>query len=537
MTQQTILLSTWLPVDNKTLIDEAQVLLDLIKSDPGNIEAWRAGITNKWFRLNTLYSIKNKSGKEVQFIPNFAQKAFFASSHNNDLVLKARQLGFTTFAMLSALDDCLFIPNFSAGCIAHSFEDAKDIYRNKIRFAYSKMNSGFINYLTNGRFNLPVPTNDKDTGYVFSNGSSIRVGTGYRGGTLQSLHISEFGKICKKYPEKAKEIVTGALQAVGAGNRITIESTAEGREGYFYEYAETARALLERGKTPNSMQYLFHFYSWWQDPSYSMAEEINIPDRMAAYFVKLESKHGIKLSEGQKKWYVSKEATLGGDMTREYPSMPEEAFSQAIEGAYYALQFTAIYKDGRICDLPDNSHLPVHTCWDIGIGDSTAIWFYRMVGDAPHILDYYENSGESLGHYIKVIEDRGLKNKWSFGVHTAPHDINNREFASKGKTRKDLAAEGVEYGGVKYSIKFSVAPKLGIMDGIEQARLLLARCVFDEKNTVEGVKVLEHYRKAWDDRLGCWKDNPLHDWSSHGADAFRYLAVVENKRKTSRVFN
>lgn len=523
-------------MDNKRLIEEADILLEAIRLNPNDLAAWRAGITNKWFRLNTLYNIKDKSGKEVQFRPNFAQRAFFADRHNNDIVLKARQLGFTTFAMLDGLDDCLFIPNFSSGCIAHSFDSAKDIYRSKIKFAYQKINNAFVKFLTGGRFVLPVPVNDKNTGFVFSNGSSIRVGTGYRGDTLQSLHISEFGKICKKYPEKAKEIVTGALESVGIGNRVTIESTAEGREGYFYEYAEAARILKEKGKKPNSMQYQFHFYSWWQDPAYTMDEEQDIPERLSAYFEKLESKHGIALTAGQKKWYASKEAKLGSEMTREYPSTPEEAFLQAIEGAYYSQQFSKIYKDGRICVLPDNDHLAVHTCWDIGIGDSTAIWFYRMVGDAPHIIDYYENSGESMGHYIKIIEDKGIANGWKFGNHTAPHDINNREFGSKGKTRKDLAAEGVEYMGKTYAIKFQVAPKLSIMDGIEAARLLLAKCVFDEEKTMEGVKVLEHYRKEWNDKLGCWRDNPLHDWSSHGADAFRYLAVVENKRKSGGLF-
>lgn len=523
-------------MDNKRLIEEADILLEAIKLNPNDIAAWRAGITNKWFRLNTLYNIKNKAGKEVQFKPNSAQWAFFSNRHNNDIVLKARQLGFTTFAMIDALDDCLFTPNYSAGCIAHSFEDAKDIYRNKIRFAYQKINHAFIKFLTGGRFVLPVPVNDKDTGYVFSNGSSIRVGTGYRGGTLQSLHISEFGKICKKYPEKAKEIVTGALEAVGIGNRVTIESTAEGREGYFYEYAEAARILKEKGKKPNSMQYQFHFYSWWQDPEYTMDEEQDIPERLFTYFAKLESKHGIALTTGQKKWYASKEIKLGSEMTREYPSTPEEAFLKAIEGAYYALQFSKIYKDGRICKLPNNDHLLVNTAWDIGIGDDTAIWFYRMVGDAPHILDFYENSGESMAHYIKVVEDKGIKNGWKFGLHFAPHDINNREFGSQGKTRKDLAKEGVEYNGKKYFIKFKEAPRLSIMDGIEASRLLLAKCVFEEETTIEGVKCLEHYRKEWNDKLGCWRDSPLHDWASHASDSFRYLAVSENKRKSGGLF-
>jgi hypothetical protein len=109
--------------------------------------------------------------------------------------------------------------------------------------------------------------------------------------------------------------------------------------------------------------------------------------------------------------------------------------------------------------------------------------------------------------------------------------MNNREFASKGKTRKELAREGVEYGDKKYSMKFDIVPKLGIDDGIQLARDTLPLCVFDEDECEEGIKALENYRKEWNDKLGCWRDKPLHDWASHGGDAFRYLSVAESKRQ------
>lgn len=345
-------------------------------------------------------------------------------------------------------------------------------------------------------YRFPIPVNDKDNGYVFSNGSSIGVSTGYRGGTLQSLHISEFGKICRKFPEKAREIVTGAFNSVGKNCTKTIESTAEGKQGYFYEYCSEAEKRQQQGKTPASLEFKFHFFSWWMDPDYSIEEDVQIPERLERYFDELKSKHGIELTDGQKKWYTLTERTQGDDMKREYPSTPSEAFEQAIEGAYYAQQFAAIYKDGRIIDMSEwDNQGDVNTAWDIGVGDSTAIWFYRRVGNEIHILHYYENSGESLGHYIKYIEDIGSKNNWSYGKHWAPHDINNREFASKGKTRKELAKEGVEYNGVDYTIDFEVTPKLGIMDGIEIARGVLKHCVFDDLPTEQGRTCLENYRK------------------------------------------
>lgn len=486
----------------------------------------------KFFRLCAFYYIKDKDGNKVRFSPNVAQVEYYKNSHQNDIILKARQLGFTTFKMIHDLDTCLFKKNTSCGCIAHNEKDSKDIYRNKIRFAYQNIKPSIIRMLELYiGYKFPVPTNDKDNGYVFSNGSSIGVSTGYRGGTLQSLHISEFGKICKKYPEKAKEIVTGAFNSVGKNCTKTIESTAEGKQGYFYDYCSVAKKLKEQGKQPASLQFKFHFFSWWMDPEYFIDEDVDIPERLVIYFKALKDKHGIDLTLEQMKWYTLIESDQGEDMKREYPSTPDEAFEQAIEGAYYAKQFASIYKDGRIIKSLESEYPnqgKVNTVCDIGIGDSTAIWFYRMVGNEPHILHYHENSGEPLGYYMKYMEDKFEEKGWSVGTHYGPHDMNNREFASKGKTRKEMAKEGIEYGNKTYRMNFEIVPKLGVDDGIQAVRDVLPNCVFDEDECEQGIKCLESYRKEWNDKLGCWRDRPLHDWSSHGADAFRYLAVVVN---------
>ncbi|MBX9754552.1 MAG: terminase, partial [Pseudomonadaceae bacterium] len=271
----------------------------------------------------------------------------------------------------------------------------------------------------------------------------------------------------------------------------------------------------------------FFFFSWWKNAAYSLEIIGSIPQRLTDYFAELQGKHGIALTEGQRAWYAAKERTLGDDMKREYPSLPAEAFQQAVEGAYYAKQFAKLYANQRIGSIPDNSHQPVSTFWDIGVGDSTAIWFVRMIGEEFHVIDFYENSGEGLRHYMGVLKKRG----YTYGEHWGPHDIDNREFGSDGKTRRELAREGYEIDGAKYSIKFNVVPKLGIDEGIEQAREILPHCVFDDEKCELGISCLENYRKEWDDKRGCWKDKPLHDWSSHAADAFRYFAVAKGRRK------
>lgn len=478
-------------------------------------------LTYKWFRLSTLYHIKDKNGQKVLFTPNQEQEAFYIGTHGRDIILKARQLGFTTFKMISDLDDCLFIQDHAAGCIAHTLEDAKDIFKNKIRYAYRNITDDQRQILADIGYALPTPTNDKDNGYVFNNGSSIKVSTSYRGGTLQSLHVSEFGKICKKFPDKAKEIVTGAFEAVGIGNTITIESTAEGRDGYFYEYCQEARKLSDMAEQLSILDFKFHFFAWWIREEYSL-EGGRINAGLNDYFDKLRERHGIDLTEAQKAWYSSKWKTLGDDMKREYPSTPDEAFEQSIEGAYYATQFRKIYAQGRICESLNND-APVNTAWDLGVGDSTAIWFYQRIGDEIHLIDHYENSGEGMEHYFRVLKQKG----YTYRDHFAPHDIESRSFSDGGKSRKQTAREGFLIDGERYSVNFRVVPRKSIDGGIEDARQLLAKCVFDKDKCNDGIKALENYRKAWDDKHGCWRDRPLHDWSSHTADAFRYLASVE----------
>ncbi|EOI7482076.1 terminase [Yersinia enterocolitica] len=475
-------------------------------------------LKNRFWRLNHLYKIKDKNGKCVTFKMTPEQLEYFDGMHDRNVILKARQLGFTTEVCIIQLDLALFHKKECA-LIAHSLPDAERLFRNKTQYAYRLLPDDIK------RAN-PL-TKETTSEYVFDKGGSVTVSTSFRGGTLYSLHVSEFGKICAKYPEKAKEIVTGAFEAVPLGGKITLESTAEGRAGYFYDYCQDAEKAQLQGKELSNLDWKFFFFSWWKNPQYAIDPVEALPQRLVDYFAEMEAKHCVHLNERQKSWYYAKEKTLGDDMKREYPTIPAEAFQQSVEGAYYAKQFRWLYTNKRICKLPDNSHLPVHTFWDIGVGDSTAIWFVREVGEEFHIIDYYENSGEGLRHYMKVLKDRG----YTYGDHWGPHDIENREFGSDAKSRKELAREGYEIDGQIYSMTFKVVPKTGVDTGIESVREILPKCVFDDEKCAEGITHLEGYRKEWDDKRGCWKDKPLHDHTSHGSDGFRYFAVAKNNHK------
>jgi hypothetical protein len=483
---------------------------------------------NKWYRLNALYKIKIKEGLVKTFKPNIQQRQRFVDRHNRDIILKARQLGFTTFEMIDALDDVLWTPNFSAGCIAHTLVDAQDIFRNKVKFAYDQLRQSAqwqAIFMEIG-LRMPIPANDKGDSYVFDNGSSIRVSTSYRGGTLQRLHVSEFGKICKKYPEKAKEIVTGAFEAVGLGGQVTLESTAEGREGYFFTYCDDAKKMKEMGKAPSEMEWKFHFFPWYEEPSYRLdAAEVEIPSRLHEYFRQVKAKWGVDLTKEQQAWYAMKDKTLGDDMKREYPTTPEEAFEQNIEGAYYATEMTWLRENGRITPkVKYNPALPVITGWDLGMSDATSIVFAQIVGREVHVIDYYEASGYGLAHYAEKLSEK----KYVYGAHYGPHDLAVRELGT-GMSRFDTAAT--------FGIKFELVPRISkLAEGIEAVRQFLPKCYFAEVKAppVPGVgkivtvdrlvDCLDSYRKEWDEKLGVFKDTPRHDWASHGVKGFETLA-------------
>jgi hypothetical protein len=192
-------------------------------------------------------------------------------------------------------------------------------------------------------------------------------------------------------------------------------------------------------------------------------------------------------------------------------------FNRGQEGSYYGRQVDELRKKGQICHVPYDPAVPVSTSWDLGIGDSTAIWFYQMVGREVHLINYYENSGEGLPHYARVLDDFRRQTDCVYGPHAAPHDIAARELSS-GMTRLEAAR--------RLGIAFRVVPRLSLESGIEAVRACLHKCWFDEKACEKGIKALENYRKEYNEKYKVYSDRPKHDYASHGSDAFRMMAVT-----------
>lgn len=213
----------------------------------------------------------------------------------------------------------------------------------------------------------------------------------------------------------------------------------------------------------------------------------------------------------------------------EYQQEFECSFTAAVKGAIYAKELQAAAP--RITNVPYDATLPVDTDWDLGIGDAMAVWFTQSLKSGEvRVIDYYEASGEGFPHYAQVLQQRG----YVYGTHWAPHDIEVRELGS-GRSRKEVASS--------LGIKFNTVPRLHgtvgqeVEDGIHAVRMFLPHCWFDAVKCKAGIEALQHYRRDYNERLNEFKATPVHDWSSHAADAFRGLAVRHQIPKQQRAVN
>lgn len=301
-----------------------------------------------------------------------------------------------------------------------------------------------------------------------------------RGAALSGLSLDEFGQ---HPPGIFGEILSKALaDHLGYG---IFAGTIKGKNQLFRTWDAARKEPPEK------------WFSLWQDIDASLKTEegasIRALEQAMADDRALVRTGQMTQEEFDQEWYLSVEAS--------------------IKGAYYARQIAAARKEGRITRVPYDAALPVDTDWDLGMADKMTIWFSQSLRSGEvRLIDYYENSGLGIEHYAGVLRERG----YSYGEHWAPDDIKVRELGT-GKSRLEVA-EG-------FGIRFKITEKLGVQEGIDAARRLFARCWFDAEKCEQGIECLTHYRKGWNDTLSQFTNEPVHDWSSHGADGFRGLAV------------
>ena len=202
-------------------------------------------------------------------------------------------------------------------------------------------------------------------------------------------------------------------------------------------------------------------------------------------------------------------------------TMTEDQYNQEYEcswvanvpGSVFGKELQVADDKERITSVPHQPQHRVDTFWDLGMHDYTAIWFVQQVGRGEvHVIDFYQNQGEGLPHYAAVLQEKG----YLYGTHYGPHDLEVREMGT-GKSRREAAYD--------LGLTFRVVPRLPLEDGIHAARMLIPRCYFDRDNCRTGLEALRHYHRKYNERTRAFRDAPVHDWSSHAADAFRTCAV------------
>lgn len=489
----------------------------------------------------SLFWILDKEGRMQRFSPNFAQLALADGMrrHTRHHVLKARQLGISTFTELYGLGKLLFSTHFNMAIVDKTQKDG-DKKIDKMRFAYEH-----LDYLPEnptprdlelaeiGRMlkehHGPLVKKELPNGApcVVSNAGMLRfvrykctvtAGVTYRGDTLQLLHVSELGHISVKEPKRAAEIVTGTYNSVGKSGTIISESTHEGGK-YGTHYEQVIAAMDNNGKLLTPLHFRFWFFAWFQDTGYVLDAEQPTTREDNEYFESIERQCGVTLTHQQRWWYVSMKKTQGALMRQEYPSTPDEALTPIMDGSLFGHEIIALREAGNLTrSFEPDKNRPIYTAWDLGYADFTSIWWFQPTGDGRWlVLDNYTANRMKQAHYIDVLREHDAR--WGrCALVYLPHDGDNHDRLG------DTYADGMRKAG--YSVR-NVPRTTHIWQSIENARDLLRSCIFHARcseQTRVGVKVydsgigyLSNYRTENERSV-------LHDEASHAADAFRTFA-------------
>ena len=472
-------------------------------------------LSSKFWRLDNLYTIEDKNGKKRIMKLNSSQKKVLKKyRHNRKIILKSRQQGISTLFLAYNLDSCIFGESYSAGIQSYGQDES-----NKLQRRAELMWDEFPQHIKD-LIGIKLVTNNSK-GMSFSNRSILKIGN-FRGDTLQSLHVSELGKIAKKFPEKAEELKKGAFQSVGKDNKITIESTAEGKSGMFYDMWKQAE-LTELTGDLGPFDFQPIFLSWMEDLDCNLDHPTPLTPEDEKYLAKLEADLDITLTQTQKWWYAAKKRELGDGFDQEYPATPEMAFAQSVEGTYYAHEFKAL----KLVSDNYDPNLKVHSAFDLGMNDTFAVGFFQKHPDGHvEIIGEYLNSGYGLQHYREVFEALSKKYGWVHGKTYVPHDVKVKELIAD-KTRWDAMKE--------LGFQPVLVKKHKLVDGIEATRQFL-KTISINKDCEEILKAIQNYRKKYDQKYDVYLDSPVHDEHSHAADMIRYMAMGDKKRPISDIY-
>lgn len=462
-------------------------------------------------------------GAVAPFIPNDAQLHLLRSLWYRNVILKARQLGFTTLISLMWLDHAMWNANQNVGIIAQTERTASKIFRGKVLFAYERMPEVL-------RMAFPLKKQTAEELIWGHNGSSYIVAVTVRGETLHRLHISELGAISRDSPIKAQEAVEGSLPAVSPSGIAVIESTAEGMEGEFYEISSRAEQLDQqlhaKGRPLTKADYRFHFFAWHDNPLYiADPKTVTITSADHEYFDQVETAMKTRLSMPQRAWWVAmRDGWARGRterMWKQYPSTPAECWQQTTEGVILAEELTRARLSHRITQVPFVRNVPVNTFWDIGSNDGTGVWFHQNVGLQHRFLRYIEGYFKGLDHFaIQADEWAASQGGVVWGRHFLPHDAEALRQGLRGPISPLQMLESL-----KPEWSFVIVPRVAeLSHGIEKLRECFPTYWFDAEGCKDGLAHLQLYKRKFNKAVGGWTDEPVKDTHTEAPDALRQHA-------------
>ena len=396
----------------------------------------------------------------IPYSPRTWSKELHDKKKRWNVIVAHRRSGKTTATLNHLQRDALIVPNSRYAYIAPTYKQAKNIAWDIIKY-----------------YSQPIPNidyNESELTVKYPNGSKITL---YGADNPDSLRgIGLWGVVFDEYSQQPSNIFSEIIRPALSdheGYGIWI-GTPKGKNDFF--------RLYEKARQEES----------WYHKLLKVSESKLISD--------------LELADARKVMTLD-----------EYEQEYECSFEASIKGAYYAQEIRKARDENRIISVPHYQGELVHTWWDLGVSDSTSIGFFQKVNTQWRIIDYHEASGEGLPYYIKVLSDKKEKEKYLYGYHYGPHDLEVRELGT-GQTRKEMAHT--------LGIDFEIAPKLPIMDGIHALRMRFDSLWIDEIKCARLLDALSLYQKEWDDKRGDFRDKPLHDWTSHASDMMRYWAVT-----------
>lgn len=392
-----------------------------------------------------------------QFVPFHKRTARWSA------IVAHRRAGKTVATVADLIDATLRTkqPNARGAYVAPTFVQAKDV-----AWEYLK------------RFSAPIPGvqfNESELRVDYPTGARIRLYGADNADRMRGLYFDHvvMDEYADMNPSAWNEVIRPAL--ADRKGHATFIGTPKGRNS-FYD-------ICERAQTDDD---------WFYMRLRASETGIVAPDELA------DARASMTLEQ--------------------YETEFECSFDSAVVGSYYGGDLEQARIDRRICAVAYDPAVPVHTVWDLGLDDATAVWFYQLVGKEIHLIKYREWTQQALTDICREV----LNEPYVFGEHVFPHDIEARELTT-GRSRIEVVRNIM--GNVK------VAPRTEVADGINAVRTLFPRMWFDEKGCAQGLECLRNYRKAWDEKRKVFQDRPFHDWASHGSDSLRYLALTYREQK------